>query len=567
MLAEMRMQGRVTVPAVSSSGMQLQACGCASAGQSASWPSLLGYSRKSILRQSKRAYNQRFCVRPLAVQLGTARSILAPAGTDSVTSESRCIERAQLTHPPFDKDRSQLSEAGDTSCSRKDDWSSDLVKSLERLGQSSSVVRGRHEVTGLSENPNVVVRGMGEQALILDPQSALKLKEASSASASVLLNSVHIRLQAAAIERPHLAEGTQRDIEKRDPNQDFTEVQIGSCQTSDLSDQERAPSKAEGRGQAEATPLNVGDDLHSQQSSGVQLGLVAPSIESLGQESGVANRMRKGNGGEVSRGIPNAIDASKPENGRARWVNPERQYADNAAKMKRRGAESAKELRRGGTGEPAVGTEVIARNGRRIWTSSRRLVSVAADSILGSVSSSSSQTLTATDPPNSRASLVSTLGSIAERLEDTPSAAEEQPAAAGASLEAAENQSRLNTVKQEAMTESSLAMTKRQLDRRRRSHQAASSSGRSATSERPTLPPHLLSTFDLLNSQANISIPEVIASLRSRPDLDERAWSLLVRQLAWEGNLEAALECHGSLVQEGVQLAVEDGLDLVRAIA
>lgn len=557
------MQGRVTVPAVTSSGMQLQACGCASAAQSASWPSLLRYSCKSTWRQYKRAYNQRFCVRPLAVQLRTARSILAPAGTDGVTSETRCIERAQLTPPPFDGDRSQLSEAGDTSCSGEDDWSSDLVKSLERLGQSSSVVRGRHEVTGLSKNPNVVVGGMGEQALILDPQSALKLKEASSASASDLLNSVHIRLQAAAIERPRLAEGTQRDIEKRDPDQDFTEVQIGSCQTSDLSNQERAPSKAEGRGQAEATPLNVGDDLHGQQSSGVQIGLVAPSIESLGQESGVANRMRKGNGGEVSRGIPNAIDASKPENGHARWVNPERQYAGNATKMKRRGAESAKELKRGGTGEPAVGTEVIARNGRRIWTSSRRLVSVTAESILGSVSTSSFET--ATESPDSRASLVSALGSIAERLEDTPSSAEEQPAA-GAPLEAAENQSRLNTIKEEATTEPSLMMTKRQLDRRRRTHQAASSSGRSATSERPTLPPHLRSTFDLLNSQANLSIPEVIASLKSRPDLDERAWSLLVRQLACEGNLAAALECHGSLVQEGVQVAVEAGLDLVRAI-
>jgi hypothetical protein len=566
MLPEMGMQGRVTVPGLTSSGMQLQACGCASAGQSASWPSLLGYSRKSVLRQSKRAYNQRFCVRPVSVQFRTARSILAPAGTDGVTSESRCIERAQLTPPPFDGDRSQLSEAGGTLCSAKDGWSSDLVKSLERLGQSSSVVGGRHEVIGLSKNPNVVVGGMGEQALILDPQSAVKSKEASSASASDLLNSVHIRLQAAAIERPHLAEGTQRDIEKRDPNQDFTEVQIGSCQTSDLSNQERAPSKAEGRGQAEATPLNLGDDLHGQQSSGIQIGLVAPSIESLGQEDGVANRMRKGSGGEVSRGIPNAIDASKPENGRARWVNPERQYVGNSAKMKRRGVESAKELRRGGTGEPAVGTEVIARNGRRIWTSSRRLVSVTAESILGSGFTSNFQTLTATGLPDSRASLVSALGSIAERLEDTPSSVEEQPAA-GAPLEAAENQLKLNTIKQEAITKPSLTMTKRQLDRRRRSHQAASSSGRSATSERPTLPPHLLSTFNLLNSQANISIPEVIASLRSRPDLDERAWSLLVRQLAWEGNLEAALECHGSLVQEGVQLAVEDGLDLIRAIA
>ncbi|GAQ78887.1 putative Pentatricopeptide repeat domain containing protein [Klebsormidium nitens] len=389
---------------------------------------------------------------------------------------------------------------------------------LEHLKPSAS---GARRIGSQYPNPHAV----SSEARFAGPT------EASSADAPDLLTILQTRLQAAALERSVVI-ADRRPVDLEAPgNQSLSPGHIGATVESALSSAKGADRDVASPSNGMLTPQDDASD------SGLVDGL-RPSSEDFAGEGKVAVRIdqKKGASKEISHTIRKR---------QARWINPDKL--------------SSQQIEEG---------KLAPAKGKNVQRSRRSPGSEAADDglvvrSLGKQSKSFS--LARGSPVDGNLQSDDHLGS------GVPSGREHDGTASrDTKLPTGNEERRMGQVE----FSSDLAATpvgpsdctaKRQLDRRRQSHWSASTSSPTSDPAKP-LPASLVSTFTLLNNEGSESLPGLIASLGQRDDLDERSWGLLVGQLAAAGNLEAALECHESLVQRGGCISTADALDFIKAI-
>lgn len=390
---------------------------------------------------------------------------------------------------------------------------------LERLSEQTSRIDGARRLVSQYPNPNAVS----------SESQSLGSKEASTAGASDLLTILQARLQAAALERSIVT----ADKPLADPEASGDPSLSPSPVESALKSLEGADER-EGEGALPSCqpPKPYGDPSYSRASfdsefkgSSEEGGVVAYQF----REHRKKRRSQRGASRELFH---------PAEKGQARWINPQRRSS-----------------------QPDEKAKVALADGKSVWRSSSCSPDPVAADDGAVVGSSSKQYESLSDARKSH--MIDHRHRNDEAESGAPSGREQEGAASeGVTFLPGVDESQATSINPGFDVE---ATAKRQLDRRRQSHWSASTSSQ-PPSLVERLPASLVSTFTLLNIEGSESLSRVVASLGQKEDVDERAWGLLVRQLAAAGNLEAALECHGSLVQRRGAIPMADALGLIKAI-